>query len=116
MGASLFNEVIIGASDGLMTEFTKYHRFGTELLSHFRFKNELYLVYLYGGLPFDKFTGLVHQAYGHFPNFGVVYIIGRLLESLRILHYNLRLVHLDIKPSNVLIYQGDITLADFGVS
>ena len=112
---SLMNEVILGASDGLLTEYTKNHRFGTELLSHFRFQNKLYLVYKEGGMGLDKFSKLVHQEYGHFPNFGLVYIIYKLVERLQMLHYNLRVAHLDVKPANILIRRGKVTLADFGV-
>ena len=63
----------------------------------------------------DRFSKLVHQEYGHFPNFGLVFIIDRLVERLQMLHYNLRVAHLDVKPANILIRRGKVTLADFGV-
>ena len=69
----LNSHVLIGESDGLKSEFVERTRYGTQLLFNFRYQNELYLIYQYGGLPLDRFAGLVHKVYGHFPNCCVVY-------------------------------------------
>ncbi|KAK9799825.1 hypothetical protein WJX73_006001 [Symbiochloris irregularis] len=57
------------------------------------------------------------RAFGHVPEHFLAMMITQVLEGLEYLHSERRIVHRDVKPSNLLVSGvGEVKLSDFGVS
>ncbi len=47
----------------------------------------------------------------------VVYCSAQVVQALHYLHTKLKVIHRDVKPSNILINEnGDVKICDFGIS
>lgn len=72
---------------------------------------------------FDKTGIILETMHGCLPLFGkrllpgdVFYVVREVLDGLVILHEAFNIVHMDIKPDNILVKDGAIKIADFGHS
>ena len=70
------------------------------------------LDYMDGGSLSD-----VTRAIGSIPETQLAGFAAQIVSGLRYLHANLRIVHRDVKPSNLLVNKaGRVKISDFGVS
>ena len=70
------------------------------------------LDYMDGGSLSD-----VTRAIGCIPETQLAGFAAQIVSGLRYLHANLRIVHRDVKPSNLLVNKaGRVKISDFGVS
>ena len=112
---SIYNEVALGKLKTFDDDDEDLKQ-GTTLLADFRDETNLYIIFKNDGITLETFSKLVHKRYNHWPAFAIVRLIYVLSDRLKDLHRNYKLAYLDLKPSNVLIKDGDIKICDYGVS